>query len=159
MELSSTARHRKGLVHLDDDGVGLNAVPLDRVRSAVWGMLYADDASIISRSAYGLAKMTTVNVNVFKAAGITVSEKKTESIRLRTPTQTLITCCWSWKQQAMGINRQWSFCTWAVLSTRQPTLCHFFSFLTLLLSSFWTSRGHRCRPFSPPVLAFNFYRA
>ena len=39
---------------------------------------------------------------------------------------------------------------------------HTFSFffpLTLLLSSFWTSRGHRCRPFSQPVLAFNFYRA
>ena len=34
-----------------------------------------------------------------------------------------------------------------------------FFFLTLLLSSFWTSRGHRCRPFFPPVLAFNFYRA
>ena len=32
-------------------------------------------------------------------------------------------------------------------------------FLTLLLYSFWTSRGHRCRPFFPPVLAFNFYRA
>ena len=32
-------------------------------------------------------------------------------------------------------------------------------FLTLLLSSFWTSRGHRCRPFFPPVLAFSFYRA
>ena len=29
---------------------------------------------------------------------------------------------------------------------------------TLLLSSCWTSRGHRCRPFSP-VLAFHFYRA
>ena len=35
----------------------------------------------------------------------------------------------------------------------------FFFFVTLLLSSFWTSCGHRCRPFSPPVLAFNFYRA
>ena len=32
-------------------------------------------------------------------------------------------------------------------------------FLTLLLPSFWTSRGHRCHPFFPPVLAFNFYRA
>ena len=30
---------------------------------------------------------------------------------------------------------------------------------TSLLSSFWTSRGHRCHPFSPPVLAVNFYRA
>ena len=35
---------------------------------------------------------------------------------------------------------------------------HFF-FRTLVLSSFWTSRGHRCRPFSPQVLAFNFYSA
>ena len=35
----------------------------------------------------------------------------------------------------------------------------FFFFLTLLLSSFWTSRVHRCRPFSPPVLAITFYRA
>ena len=34
-----------------------------------------------------------------------------------------------------------------------------FFFFQLLLSSFWTSRGHMCRPFSPPVLAFNFYRA
>ena len=34
-----------------------------------------------------------------------------------------------------------------------------FFFCTLLLSSFWTSRGHRCRPFSPPVVAFNFYPA
>ena len=29
-------------------------------------------------------------------------------------------------------------------------------FRTHLLPSFCTSRGHRCRPFSPPVLAFNF---
>ena len=37
---------------------------------------------------------------------------------------------------------------------------YIYFFLTLVLSSFWTSRGHRCRPFSPPILlAFNFYRA
>ena len=35
----------------------------------------------------------------------------------------------------------------------------FLSFSHILLASFWTSRGHRCRPFSPPVLAFIFYRA
>ena len=34
----------------------------------------------------------------------------------------------------------------------------FFFFCTLVLSSLWTSRGHRCRPL-PPVLAFNCYRA
>ena len=30
-----------------------------------------------------------------------------------------------------------------------PTRCFSFFFLTLLLSSFWTSRGHRFRPFTP----------
>ena len=39
------------------------------------------------------------------------------------------------------------------------SVCLFLFVLTLLLSSFWTSRGHRCRPFFPPVLAFNSYRA
>ena len=29
-------------------------------------------------------------------------------------------------------------------------------YCTLLLSNFWTNRGHRCPLFSPPVLAFNF---
>ena len=37
--------------------------------------------------------------------------------------------------------------------------CHFFSFFAFLFPNSWTSRGHRCRPFFPPVLAFNFYRA
>ena len=41
----------------------------------------------------------------------------------------------------------------------KSVLFFFFLFFTTLLSSFWTSRGCRCRPFSPPVLAFNFYRA
>ena len=35
----------------------------------------------------------------------------------------------------------------------------FFFFLTLSFYNFRTSRGHRCRPFFPPVLAFNFFRA
>ena len=38
------------------------------------------------------------------------------------------------------------------------TFFFFFLFLTLLHSNFSTRRGHRCRPFSPPVLAFDFYR-
>ena len=37
-----------------------------------------------------------------------------------------------------------------------PPAVFIFLFLALLLSSFWTSRGHKCRPFSPPVLAFSF---
>ena len=38
------------------------------------------------------------------------------------------------------------------------TFFFFFINSTLSLSSFWTSRGHRCHP-SSPILAFNFYRA
>ena len=47
-------------------------------------MLYADDAGIVSKSAEGLAKMMTVIVTVFEAAGLAVSEKKTETMLLRT---------------------------------------------------------------------------
>ena len=45
--------------------------------------------------------------------------------------------------------------------TGQASIFYFllFFFFTLVLSIFWTSRGHRCRPFSPPVHVFNFYRA
>ena len=58
------------------------------VRRAVWGMLFADDAGIVSRLAEGLAKLMTVIVTVFEAAGLTVSERKTENMLLRTPGQT-----------------------------------------------------------------------
>lgn len=36
----------RAYIHLDDDGVGGNAEPLDRVRRAIWGMLYANDANV-----------------------------------------------------------------------------------------------------------------
>ena len=43
------------------------------------------------------------------------------------------------------------------LSLTRTFFIHVFIFLyTHLLSSFWTSRGHRCRPFSPPVFAIHF---
>ena len=60
--------------------MGGKEVPLARVQRAVWGMLYADDAGIVSKSAEGLAKRMTVIVTVFEAASFTVSEKKTETI-------------------------------------------------------------------------------
>ena len=41
--------------------------------------------------------------------------------------------------------RVWHNCTYLVLVRTV-----FFFFCTLLLSSFWTSRGHRCRPFLSP---------
>ena len=41
-------------------------------------------------SAEGLAKIMTVIVTVFEAAGLTVSEKKTETMPLRTADQTTL---------------------------------------------------------------------
>ena len=67
--------------------VGVNSDPLTCVRRAVGGMLYADDAGIVSTSAEGLAKMMTVIVTIFEAAGLTVSEKKTGIMLLRIPDQ------------------------------------------------------------------------
>ena len=49
---------------LEEDGVGVNADPLTCVRRAVWGLLYADDAGIVSKSAEGLAKMIAIIVTV-----------------------------------------------------------------------------------------------
>ena len=76
----------ENLVFLDEgSGGGPDETLRDRVRRAVWGMLYADDAGIVSRSPAGLAKMMTVIVEVFGAFALTVSEKKTETLLMRTP--------------------------------------------------------------------------
>ena len=49
----------RDLVHLEEDlgEDGVKVEPLACVRRAVWGMLYADDAGIVSKSAEGLAKI------------------------------------------------------------------------------------------------------
>ena len=47
-------------------------------------MLYADDACIVSRLPQGLKWMATL-VDVFGAFGLTVSEKKTETMSLPIP--------------------------------------------------------------------------
>ena len=66
------------LVFLDEgSGSGPDETLLDRVRRAVWGMLYVDHAGIVFRSPAGLARMMTVIVEVFGALGLTLSEKKT----------------------------------------------------------------------------------
>ena len=67
----------------------VNGDPLIYVRRAAWGVLYADDAGSVSKSAEALAKMTTVIVTVFEAAGITVSEKKTDTALLLAPDHAL----------------------------------------------------------------------
>ena len=75
----------KNLVYLEEEaGVGAGT-PLERARRAVWGMLYADDAGVVSRSQEGLTRMVTIIVEVFGAFGLTVSEKKTETLLMRAP--------------------------------------------------------------------------
>ena len=68
----------KDLAYLEEEaGVGAGT-PLERARRAVWGMLYVDDAGVVSRSQEGLTRMMTTIVEVFGEFGLlTVSEKKT----------------------------------------------------------------------------------
>ena len=58
-----------------------------------------------------------------------------------------------------SLSRDTASCEHLVGLSRMRQLHGYSFFFSLALSSLWTSRGHRCRPFSPPVLAFNFYRA
>ena len=75
----------KDLVYFEEEaGVGAGT-PLERVRRAVGGTLYADDAGVVSRSQEGLTRMMTIIVEVLGAFGLTVSEKKTETLLMRTP--------------------------------------------------------------------------
>ena len=58
---------------------------MECVRHAVWGMLYADDACIVSRSLQGLERIIATLVDVFDAFGLTVSEKNPETMSLPIP--------------------------------------------------------------------------
>ena len=91
-------------------------------------MLYADDAGVVSKSPEGLTKMITVIVTVFEVAGLTVSEKKTETMLFRTPHQEpqqnrrrriepLVVEAAGQRRK----NRRINFPTWAALSTKTPT--------------------------------------
>ena len=74
------------LVHLKEPPTSMGPEPaMDYVRRAVWGMLYADDACIVSRSPQGLAKMMEVIVAVCRAFVLTVSAKKTETVCMPPP--------------------------------------------------------------------------
>ena len=75
------------LVYLDDAPKGEDGRPrkegtLEMVRRAVWGMLYADDAGVVSTSPRGLTRMMGVIVVTCQEFGLTVSEKKTEAMHL-----------------------------------------------------------------------------
>ena len=74
------------LVHLKELLTSMGLEPtVDYVRRAVWGMLYADDACIVSRSPQGLAKMMEVIVEVRQAFALTVWSKKIETTYMPPP--------------------------------------------------------------------------
>ena len=73
-------------VYLKESSKSMGPEPaMDYVRRAVWGMLYADDACIVSRSPQRLAKMMEVVVEVCRAYALTVSAKKTEIMCMPPP--------------------------------------------------------------------------
>ena len=75
------------LVHLKEPPTSMGPEPaMDYVlRRAVWGMLYADDACIVSQSPQGLVKMMEVIVEIRQAFTLTVSAKKTETMCMPPP--------------------------------------------------------------------------
>ena len=74
------------LVHLQEQPAKVGPeTAMECVRRAMWGMLYADDACIVSRSAQGLERMMMTLVDVFGAFSLTVSEKKPETVSLPIP--------------------------------------------------------------------------
>ena len=66
-------------------GDGPDETLLDQMRRVVCGMLYVDDAEIVSRSPAELARTMTVIVEVFDVFGLTVSEKKTKTVQMGAP--------------------------------------------------------------------------
>ena len=71
----------KYLVHLKEEPITPGPkTELGYVEQAVWGMLDADDACVISQSPQGLTKMISIFVQICGAFGFTFSEKYTETM-------------------------------------------------------------------------------
>ena len=79
------------LVHLQERRARVDPkIALGYLRRVMWGMLYANDACIIPRSSRSLALMMTVHIGVFSIFGLTIQEKKTETMCLPTPNTPVI---------------------------------------------------------------------
>ena len=87
------------LVHLRKKrgagGRGEATVGESALATPLWGMLYADDAGVVSQSPEQLRKMMGVIVVVCAAFGLTVSEAKTEIMCLRVTGMTESTATFS----------------------------------------------------------------
>ena len=74
------------LVHRKGQPTSMGPVPaMDYVRRAMWVILYADEACIVSRSPQGPDIMMEVIGEVCRALALTVSAKKTETMRVSPP--------------------------------------------------------------------------
>ena len=72
-------------IHLQEQSSKVSPeMALECVRRAIWGFLYAHDACIVSRSPHGLERMMAVFVEVFGTFGLTISERKTETMCMPT---------------------------------------------------------------------------
>ena len=71
------------LVHLRKGGRGEATAGESVLATLIWGMLYADDAGVVSQSPEQLRKMMGVIVVVCAVFGLTVSEAKIEIMCLR----------------------------------------------------------------------------
>ena len=69
------------LIHLQEQPSKVGPeTALECVRRAIWGILYADDVCIVSRSPGRLGRMMAVFVEDFGTFGLATSESKTETI-------------------------------------------------------------------------------
>ena len=87
----------------------------------LWGMLYADDAGVVSRSPEQLRKMVEVIVVVCAAFDLTVSEAKTEIMCLRAKGMPESTATFSVKGAGQVYNLTIEFVYLGQTSTTTPT--------------------------------------
>ena len=74
------------LVHLKDPSTSIGPESgMDYARRAVWCMMYANYACIVSRLPQGLAKIMEVIVEVYRASTLSVSAKKTATMYMPPP--------------------------------------------------------------------------
>ena len=74
------------IIHLEEQPwkVGPETT-LECVRRAIWGMVYADDACIVSWLPRGLGRIMVVFVKVFGTFGLTITKSKTEIMCMPIP--------------------------------------------------------------------------
>ena len=75
------------IIHLKEQPTKvISETALGCVRRAIWGMLYAGDACIMSRSPRGMGRMmTAIFVEVFGTFGLAISKSKTEAMCMPIP--------------------------------------------------------------------------